>query len=173
MRLDPGDHHLTTLAVTQASQNGRIIGAGKMLFFQNMLGGHGFPQVDDRRADAFRVLLGDQIRHRKPPRRPQQQAAIMDHQPGIGHDWNKAFLHIDGFQRRYNGDHSVLEGKYAMNLWQVGDVVVDDHEFQLEPNFTPGDYGVYFGFFSGETRFRVSRGENHENRVMGGTLHVR
>ncbi len=85
----------------------------------------------------------------------------------------KAFLHIDGFQRRYNGDHSVLEGKYAMGHWQVGDVVVDDHEFQLEPNFTPGDYGVYFGFFSGETRLRVSRGENHENRVMGGMLRVR
>jgi hypothetical protein len=85
----------------------------------------------------------------------------------------KAFLHIDGFQRRYNGDHAVLEGKYPMNLWQPGDFVVDEHEFQLEPNFTPGDYGVYFGFFSGDTRLRVSRGENHENRVMGGSLRVR
>jgi hypothetical protein len=85
----------------------------------------------------------------------------------------KAFLHIDGFQRRYNGDHAALEGKYAMGLWQPGDIVVDDHEFQLEPNFTPGDYAVYFGFFSGDTRFRVSRGENHENRVSGGALRVR
>ena len=52
----------------------------------------------------------------------------------------KAFVHIDGFQRRYNGDHNVLDGKYAMNLWHPGDVVVDDFDFQLEPNFTPGGY---------------------------------
>ena len=52
----------------------------------------------------------------------------------------KAFVHIDGHQRRYNGDHNVLDGKYAMNLWHPGDVIVDDFEFQLEPNFTPGAY---------------------------------
>jgi hypothetical protein len=85
----------------------------------------------------------------------------------------KAFLHIDGYQRRFNGDHAVLDGKYPMNLWQVGDVVIDELEVQLEPNFTPGDYAVYFGFFVGETRYRVSRGANHENRVQGGTLRVR
>ena len=85
----------------------------------------------------------------------------------------KSFLHIDGFQRRYNGDHAVLDGKYAMNLWQPNDIVVDDYVFELEPNFTPGDYTVYFGFFSGDTRFRVARGPNHENRVIGGALRVR
>lgn len=85
----------------------------------------------------------------------------------------KAFLHIDGFQRRYNGDHAVIDGRYPMSLWQPGDIVVDDHEFQLEPNFTPGDYTVYFGFFTGETRFKVTRGSHHENRVIGGPLRVR
>jgi 4-amino-4-deoxy-L-arabinose transferase-like glycosyltransferase len=85
----------------------------------------------------------------------------------------KAFVHIDGFQRRFNGDHTVVDGKYPMNLWLPGDVVVDDVEFQLEPNFTPGDYTVYFGFFSGESRFRVSRGPQHENRVVAGAIHVR
>jgi hypothetical protein len=85
----------------------------------------------------------------------------------------KAFLHIDGFQRRYNGDHAVVDGKYAMGLWQPGDVIVDDYVFELEPNFTPGDYTVYFGFFTGDTRFKVTRGPQHENRVIGGALHVR
>jgi hypothetical protein len=85
----------------------------------------------------------------------------------------KAFLHIDGHQRRFNGDHAVLDGKYPMNLWQVGDVVIDELEVQLEPNFTPGDYAIYFGFFVGETRYRVSRGANHDNRVQGGALRVR
>jgi len=85
----------------------------------------------------------------------------------------KAFIHIDGFQRRFNGDHAVLDGKYPMSLWQPDDVIVDDAEIQLEPNFTPGDYTVFFGFFAGESRFRVTRGPNHENRVNGGALRVR
>jgi hypothetical protein len=85
----------------------------------------------------------------------------------------KSFIHIDGQQRRFNGDHAVLDGKYPMSLWQPGDVIVDDYEFQLEPNFTPGDYGAFFGFFSGETRFRVTRGDHHENRINAGALRVR
>lgn len=90
----------------------------------------------------------------------------------IAGNW-KAFVHIDGFQRRFNGDHAVVDGKYPMNLWQPGDVVVDDLTFQLEPNFTPGDYTVYFGFFSGDARFHVARGPQHENRVVAGAIRVR
>ncbi len=85
----------------------------------------------------------------------------------------KAFLHIDGFQRRYNGDHNVLDGKYAINLWQPNDVLVDDYIFELEPHFTPGDYTVFMGFFSGDARFRVTRGNQQDNRVIAGQLHVR
>ena len=29
------------------------------------------------------------------------------------------------------------DGKYPFSLWQPGDYIVDDHEFSLEPNFTP------------------------------------
>lgn len=85
----------------------------------------------------------------------------------------KAFLHIDGFQRRYNGDHNVLDGKYAINLWQPNDVVVDDYVFELEPHFTPGGYSIFLGFFSGDSRFRVTRGSHHDNRVVAGILTVR
>ncbi len=90
----------------------------------------------------------------------------------VSGNW-KAFLHIDGFGRRYNGDHAVLDGRYPMSLWNPGDVVVDDLVFQLEPNFLPGDYTVFFGFFSGETRYAVTRGSAQENRVIGGPLRVR
>ncbi|WP_437586649.1 glycosyltransferase family 39 protein [Sorangium sp. So ce1000] len=93
------------------------------------------------------------------------------HRPITG-NW-KMFVHIDGFQRRYNGDHPVLEGRYPLSLWQPGDVVVDDHELLLEPNFTPGDYTLYFGLFAGETRFHVTRGPEHEDRVRGGVIRVR
>ncbi|WP_437671044.1 glycosyltransferase family 39 protein [Sorangium sp. So ce131] len=93
------------------------------------------------------------------------------HRPVVG-NW-KMFVHIDGFQRRYNGDHPVLEGRYPLSLWQPGDILVDDHTFQLEPNFTPGDYTLYFGFFSGDARFEVTRGPAHENRIRGGVVRVR
>ncbi|WP_129578379.1 MULTISPECIES: glycosyltransferase family 39 protein [Sorangium] len=93
------------------------------------------------------------------------------HRPITG-NW-KMFVHIDGFQRRYNGDHAVIEGRYPMSLWQPGDVIVDDHELKLEPNFTPGDYALYFGFFAGDTRFEVTRGPEHENRIRGGVIRVR
>lgn len=90
----------------------------------------------------------------------------------ISGNW-KAFLHIDGFGRRYNGDHTVTDGRYPMSLWNPGDFIVDDLVFQLEPNFLPGDYTIFFGFFSGETRYAVTRGSAQENRVNGGPLRVR
>jgi hypothetical protein len=87
-------------------------------------------------------------------------------------EW-EAFIHIDGFHRRHNGDHKVTNGKYPMSLWLPGDLVVDDHEFKLEPNFTPGSYTIYFGLFVGDTRLKVKSGPNDgDNRINGGPLRV-
>ena len=87
-------------------------------------------------------------------------------------DW-EMFIHIDGFRRRHNGDHKVTNGKYPMSLWLKDDVVVDDHEFTLEPNFTPGAYTNFFGLFLGESRLKVKSGPSDgENRVNGGPLRV-
>jgi 4-amino-4-deoxy-L-arabinose transferase-like glycosyltransferase len=87
-------------------------------------------------------------------------------------EW-EAFIHIDGYHRRHNGDHKVMNGKYAMSLWLPNDLVMDDHEFKLEPNFTPGTYTVYFGLFVGDTRLKVKSGPNDgDNRVNGGPLRV-
>ncbi|HEX8793927.1 MAG TPA: glycosyltransferase family 39 protein [Polyangiaceae bacterium] len=87
-------------------------------------------------------------------------------------EW-EAFIHIDGYHRRHNGDHKVMNGKYAMSLWLPGDLVMDDHEFKLEPNFTPGTYTIYFGLFVGDTRLKVKSGPNDgDNRVNGGPLRV-
>ena len=83
------------------------------------------------------------------------------------------FIHVDGFHRRHNGDHKICEGKYPMTLWLKDDVLMDDHEFSLEPNFSPGPYTLWFGLFSGETRLKVKSGATDgENRVNGGTLRV-
>jgi len=86
-------------------------------------------------------------------------------------EW-ETFIHIDGFQRRFNGDHKTLGGKYAFSLWQTGDYIVDDSEFSLEPNFARGDYNVYYGLFVGETRLKVKTGPHQDNRIDGGKLRV-
>lgn len=87
-------------------------------------------------------------------------------------DW-ESFIHIDGHGRRFNGDHQPMGKKYPMTLWQPGDVLVDDYPVQLEPNFTPGDYMLYYGFFVGNTRMKVTSGKHSDNRVEGGTVRVR
>ena len=86
-------------------------------------------------------------------------------------EW-ETFIHIDGFHRRFNGDHKTLGGKYPFNQWQVGDYIVDDYEFSLEPNFTAGTYNIYYGLFVGETRLKVKTGRHDDNRIDGGTLRV-
>jgi hypothetical protein len=87
-------------------------------------------------------------------------------------EW-EAFIHIDGFHRRHNGDHKPLNGKYPFSLWLKDDLILDDYEFALEPNFSPGNYTVYFGLFVGETRLKVKSGPSDgDNRINGGTLHV-
>jgi 4-amino-4-deoxy-L-arabinose transferase-like glycosyltransferase len=87
-------------------------------------------------------------------------------------EW-EAFIHIDGYRRRHNGDHKPMNGKYPMSLWLPGDLLVDDHEFKLEPNFSAGTYDVYFGLFVGDTRMKVLSGPNDgDNRINGGHLRV-
>jgi hypothetical protein len=87
-------------------------------------------------------------------------------------EW-EAFIHIDGFRRRHNGDHKPLDGKYPFSLWLKDDLIVDDYEFSLEPNFSPGTYTVFFGLFVGDNRMKVISGPNdNDNRIDGGPLRV-
>jgi 4-amino-4-deoxy-L-arabinose transferase-like glycosyltransferase len=87
-------------------------------------------------------------------------------------EW-EAFIHIDGFHRRHNGDHKPMDGKYPFALWLKDDLLVDDYEFGLEPNFSPGPYTVFFGLFVGETRLKVKSGPSDgDNRINGGLLRV-
>jgi hypothetical protein len=90
----------------------------------------------------------------------------------ISGEW-QTFIHVDGYQRRYNGDHDTLEGKYPFHLWHQGDFIEDVHPFELEPNFTAGTYTMYFGLFRGDQRLEVKRGGDPDNRVNAGPLEVR
>jgi 4-amino-4-deoxy-L-arabinose transferase-like glycosyltransferase len=90
----------------------------------------------------------------------------------VGTEW-EGFIHIDGYHRRHNGDHKVTNNKYPMALWLPGDIILDDHEFKLEPNFSPGNYSIYFGLFTGDTRLKIKTGPNDgDNRIDGGPLRV-
>jgi 4-amino-4-deoxy-L-arabinose transferase-like glycosyltransferase len=84
----------------------------------------------------------------------------------------ESFVHIDGFQRRFNADHPTLDGHYPFSLWNVGDLIADRHEFTLEPNFTRGKYKVYMGLYSGSRRLPVHRGTATDDRLHGGELEV-
>ena len=86
-------------------------------------------------------------------------------------EW-ETFIHIDGFHRRFNGDHKTLNGKYSFSWFQPGDYIVDDYEFSLEPNFTAGTYNVFYGLFLGDTRLKVKTGRHDDNRIEGGTIRV-
>lgn len=94
---------------------------------------------------------------------------VLERVPG---SW-MTFLHVDGHGKRYNADHTPLGGRYPMNLWQPGDIVRDEVEVTLEPNFAPGEYWVYFGFFQGESRMRVTHGPHRDDRVVAGRITVR
>jgi 4-amino-4-deoxy-L-arabinose transferase-like glycosyltransferase len=87
-------------------------------------------------------------------------------------EW-EAFIHIDGYHRRHNGDHKPMDGKYPFGLWLKDDLLVDDYEFGLEPNFSPGSYTIFFGLFVGETRLKVKSGPSDgDNRINGGQVRV-
>jgi hypothetical protein len=86
-------------------------------------------------------------------------------------DW-QAFVHLDG-RSRQNADHAVLGGRYPMPLWQPGDRVRDEIDVTLPPNFGPGEIWVFFGFFQGKTRMRVTEGEHQEDRAIAGRIKVR
>ncbi|MCL2725602.1 MAG: glycosyltransferase family 39 protein [Polyangiaceae bacterium] len=87
-------------------------------------------------------------------------------------EW-EMFIHIDGSHKRHNGDHKLAEGKYPISLWLKDDVLMDDYEFTLEPNFSSGTYTLYFGLFSGDTRMKVKSGPtDSDNRINGGIIRV-
>lgn len=86
-------------------------------------------------------------------------------------DWH-VFIHLDG-RTRHNADHAPLAGRYPMPLWRAGDIVRDETIVTLPPNFGPGDLWVFFGFFQGKTRLRVTEGEHQDNRAVAGRIRVR
>jgi hypothetical protein len=76
--------------------------------------------------------------------------------------------------QRINGDHEPLDEKYPVRLWEKDDVVVDVQQLEVPSHFQRGDYKIYMGLFSGDTRMPVEEGpKDNSNRVIAGTLQIR
>ena len=85
----------------------------------------------------------------------------------------RPFLHVERAKLRWNGDDTFVDHAYPPSLWRPGDVVVLECEVQLDPNFGPGAYDVWFGFFAPGGRLPVIAGPARGDRVHMGTLEVR
>jgi 4-amino-4-deoxy-L-arabinose transferase-like glycosyltransferase len=85
----------------------------------------------------------------------------------------RIFVHIDGHGERIHGDHDPLDGKYPVRLWDPGDVIVDEQKLDVPANYSRGDYTIYLGFYSGETRLAVETGASDgSNRAVAGVLRI-
>ncbi len=85
----------------------------------------------------------------------------------------KVFIHFDGPGSRFNGDHVPLEGRFPTPNWVPGYYITDEHQMTPDRAMQPsGSYRLFMGFFSGETRLKVTTGaQDGENRVkLGGVL---
>ncbi len=84
----------------------------------------------------------------------------------------RIFVHVDGFQQRFNVDHEPLAGSYSTDAWLPGDWIVDRHRFRVDTELAPGSYSVYTGLHIGEERLPVTRGSAGADRIFLGVLRV-
>ncbi|MEM6960749.1 MAG: glycosyltransferase family 39 protein [Myxococcota bacterium] len=86
----------------------------------------------------------------------------------------KVFLHLDGQGHRLNGDHVPVDGNYPLRLWDKDDIIVDRQTLTIPGNYRTGTYTLFVGFFSGDTRLKVTEGpRDGADRAMPGTVRVR
>ncbi|MBK8169692.1 MAG: glycosyltransferase family 39 protein [Sandaracinaceae bacterium] len=85
----------------------------------------------------------------------------------------KMFVHIDGAGNRLNGDHEPVEDRYPVRLWNAGDIIKDVQRLTVPGNYRPGNYGIFMGFYAGESRLTtVSGPHDADNRANAGVLRI-
>ena len=86
----------------------------------------------------------------------------------------KIFVHIDGQGQRVHGDHDPLDGKYPVQLWNPGDVIVDTQRIDVPASYRAGEYTIYMGFYSGDSRLPIKQGptDGEDNRARVGVLRI-
>lgn len=82
----------------------------------------------------------------------------------------KSFIHVDFGGNRLNGDHDLVEGSFPMNRWVRGDIVRDVYQIKVSRADRAGEYTVYYGFFRGDDRLRVTEPTIRDNRIDLGRI---
>jgi 4-amino-4-deoxy-L-arabinose transferase-like glycosyltransferase len=86
----------------------------------------------------------------------------------------RLFVHVDGEGQRIHGDHDPVEGKYPVPLWEPSDVIADRQKIDVPASSHAGEYTIYMGFYSGDTRLPIKQGPNAgEDRARVGVLQIR
>jgi hypothetical protein len=87
----------------------------------------------------------------------------------------KVFIHFDGPGTRFNGDHIPMEGRFPTQHWVPGYYITDEHLMTPDRAVQPsGYYRVFMGFFLGDTRLKVTSGQQDgENRVKLGGVPIK
>ena len=86
----------------------------------------------------------------------------------------RIFVHFDDSTMRIHGDHDPVDGKYPVRMWDVGDVIADRQKIDVPSNYPAGDYTIFMGFYSGDTRLTVTDGPKDDaNRARVGVLRIR
>jgi len=95
---------------------------------------------------------------------------VLDSVPGN----QQIFMHVDYPGSRIHGDHYPVGGEFPTSDWLEGDIVKDVYELTIDPYSSTGVYTIYFGFYRGGSRMKVSPGSAHdgENRVPMGKIRV-
>ena len=86
----------------------------------------------------------------------------------------RLFVHVDGEGQRIHGDHDPVDGKYPVPLWEPSDVIADRQKIDVPASSHAGEYTIYMGFYSGDTRLPIKQGPNAgEDRARVGVLRIR
>ncbi len=93
--------------------------------------------------------------------------------PGDG--W-RIFTHLDGPNNQpfINVDHPPVKGKYPVGQWKAGDIIRDEHNIRLPPNWPHQQVLIYTGLWKpGAGRMPIKSGaHDNDGRVLAATLPV-
>ena len=92
-----------------------------------------------------------------------------------GKEW-RMFVHAQGpaGAGRMNLDHGAVQDKYPASKWKAGDIVRDEHTFQLPASFSQATLEIYVGLWRGGERMPVKSGPHDQNgRVLAATIPVK
>jgi Carbohydrate family 9 binding domain-like len=93
--------------------------------------------------------------------------------PGEG--W-RIFTHLDGPNNQpfINVDHAAVKGKYPVTQWKVGEIIRDEHNIRLPPNWPHAQLLIYTGLWKPAVgRMAIKSGAHDaDGRVLAATLVV-